>query len=253
MAITTNGYASAGYGFGADFTIQSYSADEVSIVTDPLGRGFSVYRFEQRITDGVVAGGYRSEIKLPEVNVASERWYRFGLILMRDEYRDAHPHTIIWQMHSTDDAGDVQTRVPCLAIEVVGNWLEFTGGYDATDPSTGSTFTRVNFGRIPIKWNGEMEIVMRAKWAYDGTGLLKVYYQDYLTIDYSGGIAFNDAVGPYPKFGCYAAGGVQANSTPRVLYHRGLIIGDQTSSYSEITGGRTALSYPRHATIIRQS
>ena len=118
---------------------------------------------------------------------------------------------LLAQFHQTEDTAADGTLLdaaasPPLALQLRGERLEIVGRTDpnaqtttspdniqmylATDPITRGKFYNIRFEMI-------FDDALR------GEGMLRVYLDDVLIVDYKGPLGYNDAVGTYAKFGVY--------------------------------------------------
>lgn len=125
------------------------------------------------------------------------------------------PNTADWlvlaQFHQTADTdadGNILDAAvgPPLALVMRGERLEIIG---RTDPNPITTVTPPNMsmflGTDPITrgqfYNIRFEMVFDD--AVGGEGMLRVFLDGVMIVDYTGPLGYNDAIGPYAQFGVY--------------------------------------------------
>lgn len=190
-----------------------------------------IVRFEIRSGDYWAPGGASSERDELQgtVNFDFERdvWVSTRLMV------EAGPaNTGAWfvmtQLHRTPDAGDA-TASPPFALELNPSGVPIIttrGTADAVNtgnPPATTRWTHPNFQRSV--WD---HYVIRSRFSYAGTGELQVWLNGVEQINLSGLLnAYNDAVGPYAKFGAYR--GPASETT--VVWHAGFEAGHQSLAH----------------------
>jgi len=208
----------------------------------------------------VAASPGRCEIRPQSVDYSGSapdwgtRWYAFWTYIPEsfrqppangvdaDVSTASNVRTIIAQMHETEDGGDT-AHFPSLQLFVdISNRYKIILTYDE-NASTASRAPNVRtLNGWPIEFNRWVEWVFRYRYSSDTNGELDIYKDRRLQFSYTGRTGYNDTASPYFKGGLYAFS--QASWTlTRSIYHDGIVIGDENSSYEEVTG-HAALEEP---------
>lgn len=239
MAILTAGRIDLGAPLST-YTIEA-DANRVVVDRDPISLSRTVIKFDQRSDSADYGGHPRSEVRLPAWSPQAEVWLYWQTLLRSEDFRpDDRPHTLIFQVHQTPDGADAAEGEPPLSFLVRGKQLTIKGAYDATATSTSGTPTTMTFGRLPIPFDEWVSFVVRAKFDWTASGLAQIWMNGKQVVNYTGPLAYNDALGCYAKMGVYCSGGVTSRLASRVAYGTGFTVGDSSSSYSEVTGGLSA-------------
>lgn len=142
---------------------------------------------------------------------------------------------IIAQGHSADDTADLP-HFPQFAIYVEGKRLKFLRTCDTAALTTASAPNLTVHGSWPLEKMRWIEWVLHVNWAASSNGFLHLYKDRRLAYSQSGAPnTFNDIQGPYFKCGFYKYSGPLSPAV-RMRYSKGVVIGDRTSSYLEVTG-----------------
>lgn len=181
--------------------------------------------------------------------VYGERWYWWSFMVPDDwvvtPSRGVDTGTdlvgtqrvIVGQVHETSDGGDT-IHFPPMQLYIEGDhyMLALTADTNAT------TVSRVPnlkvLGRWPLQTNRWVDWVLHANWAADTNGFLN-FYKDRRLVYNATGLAttYNDTDGLFMKAGLYwFADMAREPYVRRVLYSRGIVIGDENSSHLEVSG-----------------
>ncbi len=218
--------------------------DSITVAPCPDGLG-EMFRFSSKESDDFVHGDWRAELSLSSLLAAPglENWFAFEAYLPSTGIPDYMPSAIIFQIHSVDSGLEAYGRQPPLALDIIRrHFLLCSARYDANATSTQSpdSVTTVELTRYPLATilDRRVSIVIHVRWDYGSTGILQMWLDDYPVVDRIGPVGFNDAQGPYPKFGIAHClhGNVNGSDHEIVVFNSGLTIGDADSSYLEMTG-----------------
>ncbi len=110
----------------------------------------------------------------------------------------------VGQFHGSPDAGDYGSLGPVFATQMKGEQMRFITRTDPdriteSRPEDNVLYTDSS-NLIRGHWY-QMKINIR--FDADGDGLIKVWRDGDLLVDYKGGVGYNDVVGPYWKMGIY--------------------------------------------------
>lgn len=226
-------------------------AGSYEIVPDPLGSGQSVAKITMHSgTPG------RCEIRPQARDIMAagpdygELWYAWWDLFPAD-WVDEIPgvvdpesklysstKNIISQVHGVSDQDDL-AHSPQFAIYVEGRWLRFFRTYDIAYLTTTAAPNLSIHGSWPLIRMVWVEWVLHVNWAASANGFFHLYKDRRLAYSLTGvPTAYNSADptgGPYFKCGFYQYSGSLSPAT-RVRYSKGVVIGDNTSSYLEVTG-----------------
>ena len=107
--------------------------------------------------------------------------------------------------------------------------------YDANATTVSRAPNSRVLGPIPVVTDRWVEWVLDYTYAHDGTGAIAMYMDRRKLFSVTGPTAYNDAEGPFWKYGSYAYSPASWTEST-VVYTRGAVIGDASSSYLEVTG-----------------
>jgi len=213
--------------------------------SDPTGKGG---RCAKLITTFNSPG--RTELRPFAVDIATlptEIWYAWWILFPNDWSTDSSQsvdvatnlvggsRTIIGQLHDTADVSDA-THFPLFQVYALGSSITLATTYD----TNATTTQRAPNLRVLRSWP-----LIKGKWyefAYHtnvsitSNGFINFYLNRRLQYSSVGAPnAYNDAGGVFFKAGAYGYYG--ANSPPsRTLYSKGVVVGNASSSYLEMTG-----------------
>ena len=162
-------------------------------------------RFELRSKDPLVESGTRSEMVWNyEKSNKIERWYSFDVFLPNSFVKDEF-YEILAQWHESHDKDlGERPRSPPLALSTDGgNWV-FTIMWAFDQVNTNQTISGkriVDLG--PYKTNEWINWTFFMKYSYKSDGVLKIWKNDILVLDYKGPNYYNDQKGPFFKVGIY--------------------------------------------------
>ncbi len=183
-------------------------AHSATIVPDPLVPQRSVVKFELRRGDPLVRGNQRAEVRLPAAAMGDEMRYAVRLFVPADWQPDPLQTNLV-QWHSVADkllleGGPAQP----LRLVVIGNEWFIVNLWDAKRV-TKWPFLEEHRDGERLLWSGPLErgrwvdweFVVR--WAWDGSGRVRIRKDGVLVADAAGPNTYRDFVAPYMKFGLY--------------------------------------------------
>lgn len=251
MTIVFNGRFSAGADFDDYYAVDPLGtptaggvAGVYEFASDPTGNGNTVAKL-------TLAPGNpgRVELRPYEKDIAGagpvwgERWYAWWTYFASftppvsqsvdaDDSRLSNSRLNLAQSHDTADGGDTTHLPPWILFIDQDGVYKLATTYD-TNATTGSRVPNLRvFGRLPLVVGQWDEWVLRMNLAYDATGFAHFYRNRRLQYSITGvPTQYNDTVGPFFKSGLYSYG-----AKSYVIYHDGIVIGDASSSYLEVTG-----------------
>lgn len=189
--------------------------------------------------NGVSGAGYTSGMF---AKMGGEYWYGVRT-MMDDGWREKDSSvSIITQWHARPDAGNPPVA---LQTRLGSDGKQYYNLIIRSDPDTNGTsgFKYINqFNLGPIdgdigKW---VDWVWHIKWAADGKGYLQLFKDGKMVVDFSGGTAYVDSIGPYLKVGLYKFGWQNKADTgadSRTLYVDDIRIADSSGSYASVAPG----------------
>lgn len=204
---------------------------------DPL---YCIQRFETRPLERWLfdATSERSELLMDfTAPFETDVWWSYSMLI-----EDGPPVTTPWavfgQWHASEDAGDISASPP-FALEISPSTQEMginTRG-SAANPLTGIPPAVFHWTRAGMRgaWH---DWVFRSRFSYGLTGQLQVWLDGTEIINVSGiRNAYNDAVGPYFKYGIYRGQSPSASAETLVAHYANLELGT-ASLASRITRPR---------------
>lgn len=167
--------------------------------------------------------------------VGGENWYAWSVYIPAD-YAGDGLYDIFTQFHdwhqslpSWADDGRAPTNFTLQSSEIKFS-LKFQSGPETIE------HTIFSLGEYtPGEWH---DFVMHVKWTHESSGFVQIWLNGDLKVDYVGEtyLDYGSENGPYFKMGNYKGITGWEGSSPRVLYMDEYRMGDQYSSYEEITG-----------------
>lgn len=254
MTILFDGRFANGADFSDYYSIDPYGtpvaggvAGAYELVSDPAGTGETV----AKLTMQNAAPG-RVELRPYQVDIAGggpvwgERWYAWWTYLPTDwvnpvsQSVDASglsdSRVNFAQSHDTQDVGDTTHLPPWIIfIDQHGRWkIATTYDTNATTASRDPNL-RVMDG-LPVALGRWDLWVLHQNLAYNTDGFTHFYRNRRKIYSVTGTpTQYNDSVGPFFKSGLYSFFGALDPSS-RFIYHKGIVIGDESSSHLEVSG-----------------
>lgn len=198
-----------------------------------------LHKFDSKIS-------YRTEL-VPvlgsEVLIDETRWYASSIYLPSNYVADNVWELVMQWWAIPDYNYDEGARNPVLSLHLSeGKWL-LKNIWDKKE-NTFESGKRVYSGRQ--NWElGEAELdvwvdwVFHVKWSYKKDGILQVWKNGELVIDYKGPNTFNDKTGPIMKLGIYKGWRdrdcCKSGPVERTIYHDSIKIGDENSNFDEMS------------------
>jgi hypothetical protein len=225
---------------------------EPEIVTRPVRAGKHAMKSYVRHSEKDKKS--RSEVADRTVKTGEVRWYAFSIYLPEDYQPDE-----TWELFAQWHAAPGRGRNPVLALNAPGSrpgieeW-EFSGRWwvvnrwaadrgDGRKPDGSRDYGGTSMWPLERAKAGEWtDFVFHVKWSYKEDGILQVWQNGKLTIDYRGPNTFNDA-GTYFKMGIYKGGPTKKSIvTERVVYNDEFRMGGPNGTYEDVAppGGEAA-------------
>ncbi len=193
------------------------------------------------------SSGFRNELTyrgIPHFSLNESYWFGFSIFLPDDWQADPTGDDILLQFHGwpDEDIGEAW-RNPPIALLTRGDqwhlWALFDSKRNSGAPPRLEGAAHYDLGAFETgKWTNW---VMHVHFSYESDGLIEVWKDSELVLQHTGGNSFNDALGPYLKFGNYksAWGNVDTWGGPSAFGSRShmfdaLKIGDSGASFTEV-------------------
>lgn len=110
----------------------------------------------------------------------------------------------VGQFHGSPDAGDYGSLGPVFATQLDGEHMRFITRTDPNRITTERPDDHVLYTDPSDIIRGHWyQMKVEIRFDADGDGLIKVWRDGDLLVDYKGGVGYNDAIGPYWKMGIY--------------------------------------------------
>lgn len=171
--------------------------------------------------------------------LGSERWYAISICVPTTWWYD-NSKVEIMQWHGSEDSGEKGIgRNPALSLMVLGSNLIIRQVWSAKRIQT-SNENRTDLWKKPLEKGKWMRFVFHMKWSYKRDGFLEVWKDGKKIINQvDQPNCYNDALGPYFKFGIYwptASGKNSYDRTDRrTVYYDSLRIGDGRNALKDMT------------------
>lgn len=215
----------------------SHSLNFVNSLTNiPVKYGNYMMRVNLSSDDAFVASGSRAELSSAYYNTTygDEYWYGLSIFIPNDWLNETSPTdnwNIFAQWHVYPTPGEIATS-PVVALELDSNRLYVYNRnstvYNLTNSSQVTTTSWLIGDPLKGEWD---DYVFHMIWNSNSSGLLEVWRNDVLVVNKTGGVTYNDTIGPYWKIGMYRS---NLSVSPRVHYVDEIKMGDSTSSYAEV-------------------
>lgn len=166
----------------------------MAIVNDPMDSSNMVCRMK------IIPGYKRCEIREDEkLNIGEERWYSFKMYSPSKVDCD---YIIIAQWKSRPDKGEAK-RSPGLSIRDYGDSIKVFRCFNTKRIQTSNSRNKVligSFAHPKSGWN-EFKVLLRPDpW---GDGMIRIWMNDSIMVNYSGPFGYNDEQGLKCKLGAY--------------------------------------------------
>ena len=266
------GHAST-HGFGA-----SGGAYCERVVKD----GFQAVKMVVTPSDLITANGHRTEL-LPATSTGSgttdyvgisdwvgqentERWYRFSFMLPEFDItwleNPVNTWLVVTQLHQDpDDTPPDVTANPPIAFEIRnGNIVVInTGCADTVTTGSNNRITRELYS-TPLEFNKWYDFIINVKWSWTTLGKVRIWsdrkqvYHDIAAVNCANNDPSRGSNGNYAKIGIYTHYPMSDYyNNPLVIYHRGMIVGNESCSFSDMFPESTTTVYPINPTILNSN
>lgn len=263
------GHAST-HGFGA-----SGGAYCERVVKD----GFQAVKMVVTPSDLITANGHRTEL-LPATSTGSgttdyvgisdwvgqentERWYRFSFMLPEFDItwleNPVNTWLVVTQLHQDpDDTPPDVTANPPIAFEIRnGNIVVInTGCADTVTTGSNNRITRELYS-TPLEFNKWYDFIINVKWSWTTLGKVRIWsdrkqvYHDIAAVNCANNDPSRGSNGNYAKIGIYTHYPMNDYyNKPLVIYHRGMIVGNESCSFSDMFPESITTVYPINPTIL---
>lgn len=164
------------------------------------------------------------------IAVGSEGWYWWETFIPADWVVGGN-QAVIWQVHDSPDGGDPPaSRQPPLLCQIQGDEVNLDS-CAAISPVDDNQVKRLAIWREPLvnqkgRW---VSWVLNITWNYTSAGAMTLWRDRRKVFSEAAQKnCYNDVVGVYPKFGIYVPDGLTGAIPSRTMYHRGLVVGDNS-------------------------
>ncbi len=188
-----------------DDGISTHGRQQFGRVNDPLSTHGSVIRYSANQNDLATVGGIRTETVHHPLPYNESFWQ--ATRIMWDDWSDSSDNQIVFQWHDGDHSG-YGPPAPILAFYVIGDSLQISLAYDASDNPGRSTMSRVTLFRedssaFAGRWQ-DLVIHSRISPFEGDEPFLDIWRDGEKIVEYRGPIAFNQPeVQDYAKLGIY--------------------------------------------------
>lgn len=213
-------------------------AGTFDFVADPIpGTSRTVLRTRMTNADPVTYAGIRAEI-IPVINrsasniLATPRdlWTAFEVMIPRTlaVWQDTAANPLVFfQLHDTPDVSDAvrQPTIHALLDAGTPRRIKISNMFDATDPSTATSYTAEEVGSAATIYGEWVSFVVHINQMHTSSGVLEIWRNGQKIVDKTGLTAANDVEMGHIKGGVYDFAHV-GNLGTRFLYHSGFVVGD---------------------------
>jgi len=192
--------------------------------------------------DPYVAGSRRAElVSYLEKSPNIERWYSFDVFLPASYKIDSIPETLA-QWHVQTTAAQKNEHIsPEVSLRVEYDKWRIWVIYDV--PPTGNTdkyYGSKRFALPKLEFDKWTKWVFHIKYSHGDDGVVQVWENGVLQVDYKGPDFYDSEMGPYFKIGIYKPAW-KTNDwlspvTQRVVFYDNIKIGDQDMSLAKMSG-----------------
>lgn len=206
---------------------------------DQIG-GRNAVRFEVDRNEEKVNGGYRSELRMAkEASADIERWYRFSIFLPED-YEIDSTYEVLAQWHEVPDfsLGEKWRTAPISLQTNKEKWRINVNSASAEVNTDKTINLKKNIEVGDIKKGVWTDWLFHIKFSYQDDGILEVWQNNKMVVDYKGPNYYNDQSGPFFKIGIYKTPWkfYKNNSivTNRVIYFSNVEVGNENASFDSM-------------------
>lgn len=178
------------------------------IVDDPVRSGNHALLVTLDRGDPLVRGSKRAEFRLKSVEYDKVYRYSFSTFLPEDWVVDDAPVTLA-QWHNVKDMAYGEGGMsPPLRLIIQGDEISVAVRWDEHPISRG-WLRRGESDQEKVLWTGMLEPgrwndwSFDVRWSFGDDGLVRVYKDGDLLVDYQGPNTYNDFIAPYFKMGIY--------------------------------------------------
>lgn len=215
---------------------QTCCAHSLQVVATPARNGAHALRVELDAGDPLVRGNHRAEIRLPAARQGSSNDYAFSIFIPPDWEEDA-TGTIVAQWHSVPDRwlGEGFLPSPLQLVVARGRWELSSAWDDRAVVRLMSLRGAPRHHDYPLSLQLEkgrwVDWSFHVRWSDHAPGSLQVRKDGVLVLDRTGPNTYDDAIGPYFKFGLYAPDWLGADrsrhAATRVAYFDAIAVTQQ--------------------------
>lgn len=133
-----------------------------------------------------------------------DRWYVFSTFLHGPwKYDDSNE--VLAQWHASPDPiiANEHGRGPPLALRVTKDYFRISYGWDSAFRSTKKHIAKYTLWYDSLETEQWIDWVFHVRWSYENDGLIRIWKNRELIVDYNGPNAYNDLRGVYLKLGIY--------------------------------------------------
>ena len=239
--------------------------------------GFQAVKMTVTPFDIITVNGHRTEL-IPSTSTGSgvtdyvgiadwtgqentERWYRFSFMLPEFDIswlnNPVNTWLVITQLHQDPDdtPADVIANPP-IAFEIKnGNVVITNIGCTDTVTNSGNRIIRELYS-TPLEFNKWYDFVVNVKWSWTNRGKIRIWsdrkqvYHDIAAVNCTNNDPSRGSNGNYAKIGIYTHYPMSDHyNKDLVIYHRGMIVGNETCSFADMFPESSSTVYPINPTI----
>ena len=133
-----------------------------------------------------------------------DRWYAFSTYL-HSPWERHKSNEVLAQWHASPDPviASEHGRGPSLALRVIDDYFRISYGWDKKFRSTEKHLGKYTLWYDRLETDVWIDWVFQVRWSYENTGMVRIWKNDELIVDYKGPNAYNDLRGVYLKLGIY--------------------------------------------------
>jgi hypothetical protein len=195
---------------------------------DPADTSSKVFEFQLAPGDPTTSGSHRSELEFPP-NIVNGKTYWIALSVNVQDWGslpNGDDALFGTQVHSGDSSKGFS---PSFSLVSYGSSGGRTFQVFRVSSPGGTTQNMVKYPEIPIRFGQWMDFVFKFRHATDGSGLLQVWMNGQMIVDYAGPIGFNTpGYKDYAKFGYYNWSSF--NSSRKVLLRSPVLVQDPSGN-----------------------
>lgn len=241
-----------------------------------LKDGYQCFKMTVLPSAPITANGHRTEV-IPSTSTASgvtdyvgiadwagyestERWYRFSFLLPEFDttwLTNSGTWLVVTQLHQDPDTSpaDIVANPP-IAFEIKDGYLVISNIGCTDEVTTSGNRVIRELYRAPLIFDEWYDFVINVKWSWTNRGKIRIWsdrkeiYHDIAAVNCANNSQARGADGNYAKIGIYTHFPMtDYYDKPLVIYHRGMIVGNESCSFSEMFPESTSAVYPIGPTI----